>query len=1278
MITGTISLDAYAQAEAYAALRVEQKFGYTNTIEVGLECTGGCNEDSDFKPIRKNNNKITYTLDGKLTGGARVTFTVEPKLEVRVYKYPYAALKVVPRLDGIIEGEVDFHSERSSNNNTDTRLDDISAELKRLEVGFQAAAGLRFAVTPWKLIEDGKKKKKEDWVGWPSKDPGDFKMFTLLERKKIYGLPLLTAYVRERDRDHSDSRAIHLVATATDIDNPFYPFSAKRSLNPFVRNEGRWLVSTVDGEGHMEYRPYQPMDTAWLLPKKPGKYKVRFEGHSSLSRLALQKAEVEIDYTDKDGDGLPELWLEKYPELKPGGAKGDYDNDGISNLDEFRKGTDPTKKDEPGQGDSSGNGSGGDTSGGASSTTVTRFSPSVGTVGVKQLYTITGKNLPGTITVSMAGGDCAKPFDVTAVSAKVYCTPKRKGRLEVRLLDKPNGVDIKGSLMGGKPRFSIDVGAASTSVVTSVAPLDVQVGKKTFFTVKGNNIPRSVAIRIVGGNCGKPYAVTANSAKVACTMDKAGKYGVEILDKTGGTPLAGTMDRGKPRYMVTVAAAPEVTGFAPTKGEVGKKTFFTVKGTSLPSTIAIGIDGAECGKPYAITATSARVACTPHAPGSRNVYIADKPGGKPLPGSQVGGKSRFKVTVPEPVADAFDYPIGDRGIEGGKKRPVLEYINPEQNIPYARFTGIGNNHHRGGTAGAGRWYNLSDVGNYVGKSGGVSLGGLHPGEDWNYGLAGQDDGMPVYAVANGKVLAIKPAFGNDYRRAAWVIVLEHTLPDGKHVYSLYLHVTSASQDNGAVVSKADAFTIKQGQWVKKGDMIARLARHGDMTQIGGAHLHFEMRAKLAGGVADLYKYDNGKGYYTPGKQVLASSMSARQVKEAMAIMKNDEGILDPSDFIDAHRGGGVVDIDADNDGLPDAWEKAHGLNSANGDSDGDGVSDSQEVGADLDHPRDTDGDGKIDAIESAKLDADGDGVKDQNDPADADPCKPNAKSAACAPAVKPPATVRALRGPRRITLVWNNVKGAEKYNIYVSRQPNIVIGAAGVTQYTKQTPPFQLTNLTPGERYYFAVTTVANGKESALSQEVSNYAAGDTAPPPTAGTGKLNDTGITWGGNYPSGNNTSCVGETIAQQDCSHGRDATANDDSDGHAGFSFTKLGSDGKPLAIQNAAWDDNGSEAAGTRWACVKDNVTGLIWEVKTNDGGLHDRNNTYTWYNTDPATNGGRPGYARASDDDPDNSDNTCHGYDASDPASYCNTQAYVARVNARGAVRGEGLALADGG
>ncbi len=202
-----------------------------------------------------------------------------------------------------------------------------------------------------------------------------------------------------------------------------------------------------------------------------------------------------------------------------------------------------------------------------------------------------------------------------------------------------------------------------------------------------------------------------------------------------------------------------------------------------------------------------------------------------------------------------------------------------------------------------------------------------------------------------------------------------------------------------------------------------------------------------------------------------------------------------------------------------------------------------------------------------------------------------------------------------------------------------------------------ISGLAPGKTYSFDMRVYSNNgaRPGPFSNKVSLKIAGN---PVLVTPKKLNDTGITWSGNYASGNNSTCISSTtpdgdnaVAAQDCSHGRDVTHNDDSDGHAGFSYTKLDSNGQPLADQNADY-------ATTPWACVRDNVTGLIWEVKTDDGGLHDKDDEYTWYNTDPTTNGGADGSA---DDD----GNICYGYDSSNSSTFCNTQAYVNRVNAAG-------------
>ena len=52
--------------------------------------------------------------------------------------------------------------------------------------------------------------------------------------------------------------------------------------------------------------------------------------------------------------------------------------------------------------------------------------------------------------------------------------------------------------------------------------------------------------------------------------------------------------------------------------------------------------------------------------------------------------------------------------------------------------------------------------------------------------------------------------------------------------------------------------------------------------------------------------------------------------------------------------------------------------------------------------------------------------------------------------------------------------------------------------------------------------------------------------------------------------------------------------------------------------------------SEWAMIRDNVTGLIWEVKQDKDGVqdysnpHDADNTYSWYDSNPETNGGDAG------------------------------------------------------
>ena len=142
----------------------------------------------------------------------------------------------------------------------------------------------------------------------------------------------------------------------------------------------------------------------------------------------------------------------------------------------------------------------------------------------------------------------------------------------------------------------------------------------------------------------------------------------------------------------------------------------------------------------------------------------------------------------------------------------------------------------------------------------------------------------------------------------------------------------------------------------------------------------------------------------------------------------------------------------------------------------------------------------------------------------------------------------------------------------------------------------------------------------------------------------LNDTGVTRCADQLD-QDLNCPVATHLSQDAENGRDVTLNDSSDGNAGFSFSKLDSNGQ---IQGAS---------ATSWDCVLDNVTGLIWEVKTpvvepratvaGAFNLRANTNNYTWYDASRPSASGDRGVENGG---------VCYGADS------CDTAGYVAAIN----------------
>jgi hypothetical protein len=148
----------------------------------------------------------------------------------------------------------------------------------------------------------------------------------------------------------------------------------------------------------------------------------------------------------------------------------------------------------------------------------------------------------------------------------------------------------------------------------------------------------------------------------------------------------------------------------------------------------------------------------------------------------------------------------------------------------------------------------------------------------------------------------------------------------------------------------------------------------------------------------------------------------------------------------------------------------------------------------------------------------------------------------------------------------------------------------------------------------------------------------------------LNDTGMVLCGDDKKNNLDCATLPNYPNQDGTSGRDVllNADADADGVLGLSYSKLDAQGNELALDES------------QWSCVHDNITGLIWEVKADDGGLRDKNWQYTWYNSTGINDSGDPG---SGDTGIASTTSVGSGSDNCADSSRCDTEKFVVDVNA---------------
>jgi len=260
----------------------------------------------------------------------------------------------------------------------------------------------------------------------------------------------------------------------------------------------------------------------------------------------------------------------------------------------------------------------------------------------------------------------------------------------------------------------------------------------------------------------------------------------------------------------------------------------------------------------------------------------------------------------------------------------------------------------------------------------------------------------------------------------------------------------------------------------------------------------------------------------------------------------------------------------------------------------------------------------------------------------------------------PEVALRAIPGIRKISLNWNSHDFPDEVIFNLCQAQNDISPGGfisckdltGGALEVKVSSPYIVAKLTNDIPYWFQVEAFyANGRKT-LSKVVM-----------TRPFGGLNDTGIDWCADDSSnldkdGTRTektkacNSISATHPGQDALYGRDADArarklSKAGGGSAGFDFTKVCMSGESAG--EGECPPNPALGSGANdWACTLDNVTGLLWEVKTSSG-LRSQDNSYTWYNPDNSSNGGVPGYQNGG---------SC-------AESGCDTQAFVQEINALG-------------
>jgi len=325
VMTGSFAADIRVQGNTTGALVASESLlmGF-NDLEYGVEYVNGAwNTVQNVKPV------YTLKLSGDGNAQANLTISLLPRLKVTLYEAISGRLVVEPYLTA----EAGVHGQ--------VRADFVPAGVTTDADYWLTTGQLSGGVDAWLFANvEGCGLSLCKWPNTANEaDYSTYHKLNLIGPTPILGIPTLSANMDLSVHHPADSRAILFRGAYSEVANPFK--AAFGGPNAFI-TFGQWTKPKGVALNDSGYRVLDTVagaaDEVWIVFDQPGAYTVRLGGYSSLGGWARQVAEVPVDLTDADHDGMLDWWEQAYGVSDP---NADADGDSLSNLAEFQAGTCP-------------------------------------------------------------------------------------------------------------------------------------------------------------------------------------------------------------------------------------------------------------------------------------------------------------------------------------------------------------------------------------------------------------------------------------------------------------------------------------------------------------------------------------------------------------------------------------------------------------------------------------------------------------------------------------------------------------------------------------------------------------------------------------------------------------------------------------------------------------------------------------------------------------------------------------------------------------------------